>query len=91
MPDEAGRAIFLGKGNCYACHGPEGGGTLIGPDLTDDEWLIADGSVESIVKVVTEGVAQPATSSQPMPARGGGVLSDDEIRTVAQYVVSLGR
>jgi mono/diheme cytochrome c family protein len=87
--NEAGRAIFIGRGNCYACHGPEGQGTMLGPALTDDAWLIADGSLESIVKVVTDGVPQPTTSSQPMPARGGGTLTDAEILEVSRYVVSL--
>jgi mono/diheme cytochrome c family protein len=87
--NEAGRAIFSGKGNCYACHGPEGQGTMLAPDLTDAAWLIADGSLESIVKVVTDGVPQPTTSSQPMPARGGGTLTDAEILGVSRYVVSL--
>ncbi|HSH45308.1 MAG TPA: c-type cytochrome, partial [Longimicrobiales bacterium] len=36
---EAGRALFQGRGSCFTCHGREGGGTPLGPDLTDEAWV----------------------------------------------------
>src|SRR5690606_22693532 len=37
--DTSGRAIFHGKGACFACHGQDGAGTLLGPTLADSVWL----------------------------------------------------
>ena len=89
VQDTAGKAIFLGKGMCQACHGPEAKGTSLAPDLTDKEWLHADGTVETIAKVVKEGVAAPKKHPAPMPAMGGAQLTDAEIQAVARYIVSL--
>jgi len=87
--DTAGKAIFTGKGLCYACHGPDAKGTPLAPDLTDDKWLNIDGSVEAIVKLVTAGVPTPKEAAMPMPPKGGATLSDAEVQAVAQYVYSL--
>ncbi len=87
--DSLGKAIFTGKGLCTACHGPEAKGTALAPDLTDGTWLHADGSVESIVKVVTSGVPQPKEHPAPMPPMGGAQLTAAEIQAVARYVASL--
>jgi cbb3-type cytochrome c oxidase subunit III len=85
----AGRAVFTGKGNCQVCHGPDAKGTPLAPDLTDAEWLNIDGKLESIVKVVKEGVAAPKKHPAPMPPMGGAQLSDTEVQNVAAYVFSL--
>src|SRR5690606_34661694 len=37
---KAGQAIF--QANCVACHMPDGGGG-IGPNLTDDNWILGGG------------------------------------------------
>jgi mono/diheme cytochrome c family protein len=87
--DTAGKAIYMGKGLCQACHGPDGKGTALAPDLTDKEWLHADGTVATVAKVVKEGVAQPKKHPAPMPPMGGAQLTDAEIQAVSQYVVSL--
>lgn len=89
-PQPDGRAIFQGKGNCWACHGREGRGTAMAPNLTDAEWLHGDGSVDSVAAVVRNGVSRPVRFGI-MPARGGARLNDAEIRAVAEYVVSLSR
>jgi cbb3-type cytochrome c oxidase subunit III len=87
--DTVGKAIFMGKGLCTACHGPDAKGTALAPNLTDEEWLHADGTVATIAKVVKEGVAQPKKHPAPMPPMGGAQLTDAEIQAVAQYVASL--
>jgi mono/diheme cytochrome c family protein len=87
----AGRAIFSGKGACFACHGPEAKGTPLAPNLTDTTWINVDGSLESIVKVITEGVPNPKNAPAPMPAKGGAPLTDAEVQAVASYVFALSR
>lgn len=90
-----GRQIFAGKGNCATCHGPEGQGTTLAPNLTDDEWLwvtaAADPNVlrDELMRVVHEGVTQPRQFPAPMPPMGGGQLSDEEMRAVAAYILTL--
>jgi mono/diheme cytochrome c family protein len=87
--DSLGKQIFTGKGLCTACHGPEAKGTALAPNLTDAEWLHADGTVESIARVITQGVPTPKKHPAPMPPKGGAQLSDAEIQAVARYVASL--
>lgn len=88
-----GDSVFRGRVGgalCYVCHGPNGKGVDgIGPNLTDKEWLNTDGTVASIEKVVTDGVAKPKKSATPMPPKGGGQLTDGQIKAVAAYVFSL--
>jgi mono/diheme cytochrome c family protein len=87
-----GDSIFHGQvagGTCTACHGQDAKGTPVGPNLTDGEWLNTDGTLEGIVKVVTNGVPQPKQAPAPMPPKGGATLSDEQVRAVAAYVLSL--
>lgn len=88
---EPGRAIFVGKGNCFTCHGGEATGTPLAPDLTDDEWVNFDErpTDEQMRTLVKEGVDRPVRYPAPMPPMGGGALSDDEIAAVATYVLGL--
>ena len=86
----AGQQIFSATGNCYTCHGPDGRGTPLAPDLTDDEWINVDGTFQGIQTVVKTGVATPKQHPAPMPAMGGATLSDDQVRQVSAYVWSLG-
>jgi len=83
---EQGQGIFEGSGLCSTCHGESGQG-LIGPDLTDKDWIQAKGSYLSILQVVTTGVSsdQSATGTE-MPARGGSLISDADVHAVAAYV-----
>ena len=53
--------------------------------------LNADGTLASIEKVVTEGVAKPKKMPAPMPPKGGGQLTDAQVKAVAAYVYSLSR
>jgi cbb3-type cytochrome c oxidase subunit III len=87
--DTTGKAIFTGKGICYACHGADAKGTPLAPNLTDATWLNVDGTLASIVTIVKEGVAAPKEHPAPMPPMGGAQLTEAEIQAVAQYVFSL--
>ncbi|WP_179320488.1 cbb3-type cytochrome c oxidase N-terminal domain-containing protein [Winogradskyella helgolandensis] len=47
----AGQKIF--EANCVACHMVDGGGG-IGPNLTDDHWILG-GGIKNVFKTVSEG------------------------------------
>jgi mono/diheme cytochrome c family protein len=84
-----GEKVFHGPGNCYACHGTNGQGA-VGPNLTDAEWLHSKGTFEEIVVQVTNGVPKEESKTGiPMPPKGGGNISDDDVKAVAAYVYSL--
>ncbi|HZD05672.1 MAG TPA: c-type cytochrome [Longimicrobiales bacterium] len=85
-----GRRIFTGDGNCYACHGSDARGTQVAPDLTDATWLDVDGSYGAIAGLVRSGVPDPQRFAAPMPALGGGGISDREVCEVAAFVYALG-
>lgn len=88
-----GEKIFQGKaagGLCFSCHGMNAKGTKgLAPNLTDATWLHGDGSYEFIVKTVEAGVAKPKEAAAPMPPKGGGNLTPEQVRAVAAYVYSL--
>lgn len=86
-----GKKVFDGPGLCTACHGPGAKGIKgLGPNLGDAEWLHSDGSYEALVKQVTTGVsANVSKSGIVMPPKGGGPLTDQQVRTVAAYIWSL--
>ena len=88
-----GDSVFHGKVGaalCYVCHGPKGKGvTGLGPNLTDKEWLNGDGSLAFIAKTVEEGVAKPKKAPAPMPPKGGGQLTPEQIKAAAAYVYSI--
>ena len=77
---EAGKAIYMT--NCIGCHGPELKGG-IGPDLTDGEW-IHGGSIESITKVITEGVPEKGMLTW------GPILGPEKVAQVAAYIHAAG-
>jgi mono/diheme cytochrome c family protein len=84
-----GEKVFQGAGNCYACHGSNGQGS-VGPNLTDAEWIHSKGTVEDIAAQIISGVPkEKAKSGIPMPPKGGGTLSDEDVKAVAAYVYSL--
>ena len=67
-----GDSIFertIAGGTCFTCHGNEGKGGQLAPDLTDEQWLNGDGSYGFIVNTVREGVPQPRQYPAPMPPR----------------------
>jgi mono/diheme cytochrome c family protein len=88
-PQPDGRAIFAGKGNCWVCHGRDGRGTALAPNLADAEWLNGDGTLQAVTEIVRSGVPRPKRFPGMMPPGGGASLNDAEVRAVAAYVVSL--
>jgi cytochrome c oxidase cbb3-type subunit 3 len=74
-----GRSVF--QSNCAACHAADGGGG-IGPNLTDSYW-IHGGKPSQIAHTITVGVPEKGMVTWK------GVLSPEQIRNVAAYVVSL--
>ncbi len=77
---KAGEAIFIG--NCVACHKVSGGGG-IGPNLTDDYWILG-GGIKNIFNTISEGGRD-----------GKGMVSwktdlkPSEMAQVASYVMKL--
>ena len=87
-----GNRIFhgqVGEATCTGCHGANGTGSTLGPDLTKKKWLWSDGSFEGILKVITSGVPQPKQYRSPMPPMGGAQLSETQASAVAAYVWGL--
>ena len=68
--------------NCGSCHRNDGGGNMIGPNLTDAYWLHG-GDIKQIFSIIKNGAVEKA-----MPA-WGKVMSQKDVRDVAFYVMSL--
>lgn len=89
-----GDSLYHARG-CRNCHGPDGKGGPRAPDLTDAQTLHVDGSFDSYVKVIADGVPADAIKDKAhtiaMRPRGGPPtpLTDDQIRAVAAYVLTL--
>jgi glucose/arabinose dehydrogenase/mono/diheme cytochrome c family protein len=79
----------VGGASCTGCHGANGTGSPLGPDLTKNKWLWSDGSFAGILKVITNGVPQPKQYRSPMPPMGGAQLSDTQASALAAYVWGL--
>lgn len=76
----AGKSIF--EGNCVACHKASGGGG-IGPNLTDDHWLLG-GGIKNVFNTISEG-GRPGKGMVAWKAD----LKPSEMAQVASYVLSL--
>jgi mono/diheme cytochrome c family protein len=79
----------VGGAACAGCHGANGTGSPLGPDLTGKKWLWSDGSLAGILKSITEGVPQPKQYRSPMPPMGGAQLTPDQLKALTAYVWSL--
>jgi cytochrome c oxidase cbb3-type subunit 3 len=78
-----GRAIFEGSDNvCLSCHRPDLGG-LVGPNLTDDQWVHGCAVAEIVASIKT---GFPLKGM--LPYGTGKTLSDDQVLQVASYVLS---
>lgn len=75
-----GKEVFTT--NCVACHRPDAGGA-IGPNLTDEYWLLG-GGIKNIFHTITNG----GRDGKGMVA-WKGTLKPSEIQAVASYVLSL--
>ena len=74
-----GRRLFAN--NCSQCHGSDARGSYGFPDLTDNDWLYG-GAPEQIAASITHG------RQAAMPA-WGGILGEEGVKVVSQYVISL--
>jgi len=75
-----GERIFMN--NCAQCHASDARGSRGFPNLTDTDWLHG-GTPEAIVQSITKGRVGV------MPPMAAAVGSADDVRNVAQYVLSL--
>src|SRR5690606_13156685 len=80
----AGREVFAQF--CFACHGPDGGGSMMGanlpgPNLTDNAWIYGGGGVQ-ILGTIARGTANG------MPP-WGPVLGPTRTKQVAAFVTTL--
>lgn len=75
-----GKATF--EMNCAACHRADGGGQ-IGPNLTDDHWILG-GGIKNVFHTITEG----GRDGKGMVS-WKSMLKPTEIQQVASYVLSL--
>jgi cytochrome c oxidase cbb3-type subunit 3 len=76
-----GKELFASK-TCTACHAVDGGGG-IGPNLTDDKWILG-GGFKGIFNTITKG----GRPSKGMAAWGTSI-SKIERQQLASYIVSL--
>ncbi len=75
-----GERLFMN--NCAQCHGSDARGGKGFPNLTDADWLHG-GTPDKIVETITKGrVGQ-------MPPMAAAVGSPDDVKNVANYVLSL--
>ncbi|MEM7444160.1 MAG: cytochrome-c oxidase, cbb3-type subunit III [Pseudomonadota bacterium] len=85
-----GQAAY--NNNCAPCHGLGGAGQANYPVLADDVWLWG-GALDDIRHTLEVGIRwedNPDTRYSLMPAYGTlGVLTRDQIRDVANYVLTL--
>ena len=77
---DLGKEIFTT--NCAACHRADGGGQ-IGPNLTDDRWILG-GGIKNLFHTITNG----GRDGKGMIA-WKGTLKPKEIQKVASYILSL--
>ena len=75
----AGAQLFTKKG-CIACHGTNGEGNAIGPNLTDNFWLNGC-SLENVTHMITEG--KPEKGMMPFKT----MMTQDEIKSIAVFVL----
>jgi cytochrome c oxidase cbb3-type subunit III len=88
-PEElAGDANAMGVGerlfmnNCAQCHGSDARGSKGFPNLADADWLYG-GTPEKILETITQG------RHGAMPPMAAAVGTPDDVKNVANYVLSL--
>jgi mono/diheme cytochrome c family protein len=90
---DQGRTLFTGAGRCGVCHGPQGRGGSLGPNLTDAQWIwVEPGSPNmhaQIYGIIRDGIENPRQYPAPMPAQGGGSLTVDQMNALSAYVMSI--
>lgn len=80
---EKGRLLFESTTSlCFSCHRPDLGG-LVGPNLTDDQWLHGC-SIGEVTASIRTGYPQRGM----LPFGGGTPLDDQQLQQLASYVLS---
>lgn len=77
---EKGESLYMT--NCMACHAADGGGG-IGPNLTDEHWILG-GGIKNVFHTVSEG----GRAGKGMVA-WKSILKPTEIQQVSSYILSL--
>ena len=77
---QEGKSIF--QANCIMCHAPDAGGG-IGPNLTDDHWILG-GGIKNVFHTISEG----GREGKGMVA-WKATLTAKQRQQVASYVLSL--
>ncbi|HWJ95611.1 MAG TPA: cytochrome-c oxidase, cbb3-type subunit III [Telluria sp.] len=81
-----GNAMAIGErlfmNNCSQCHGSDARGSKGFPNLTDGDWLHG-GTPDKIAETITNG------RRAQMPVMAAAVGSPDDVKNVANYVLSL--
>jgi mono/diheme cytochrome c family protein len=65
-----GNRVFHGKvadGTCGGCHGADGKGSPVAPDLTAGKWLWSDGSLRRLETMIRNGVPESKAHPGAMP------------------------
>ncbi|MET3464668.1 cytochrome-c oxidase, cbb3-type subunit III [Variovorax atrisoli] len=75
-----GERLFMG--NCAQCHGSDARGSKGFPNLTDKDWLYG-GTPDKIIETITRGRVGV------MPPMAAAVGTPDDVKNVANYVLSL--
>lgn len=81
-PTELAKGKTIFETNCAACHRADGGGQ-IGPNLTDDHWILGGG-----IKNVFHTLVNGGRDGKGMVS-WKGTLKPKEMQLVASYVLSL--
>ena len=76
----AGKKIYTGT--CFPCHGANGEGNAVGPNLSDKYWLHG-GSLGNVFKTITIGVPDKGMQAW------GKTFSPTDIRNLSSFVLSL--
>lgn len=87
-----GKALFAGAAGCQMCHGPGGKGTPMATPLADTTWVFAEGGTfEAVVEIIMNGLPAGAKNKVPMPAASQKKLTEEQVKALATYVLSLSR
>jgi cytochrome c oxidase cbb3-type subunit 3 len=78
---DEGKSIFMA--NCIACHRADGGGQ-IGPNLTDNQWILG-GGIKNVFHTINNG----GRDGKGMISWKTNGLKPKQIQKVASYVLSL--
>lgn len=88
-PEETGKAIFEGKGNCYSCHRAEE--QSIGPSIKDISKIYQEkkGNIVSFLKEESKPIVDPEKYSL-MKANFyiTKTFTDEELKAVEAYIYS---